>query len=165
MDTGMLLTRGTAVLAFLFYVLAFTLHFRHSWSRTWWTLSCTVFVIHVLCAFHFIHHWSHADAYASTARETYALAGINWGGGVYFNYVFTAVWVIDVLWWWSAPRSHQLRSRITTYALHGFVLFMWFNGTVVFGHGVARWVGVGAFVLLGIQWVQRRKKRQNVLSV
>ena len=155
----MLLTRATAVVGFVAYVIALlpgAYAARTPISRVWWTLGCVVFVIHVICAFHFIHHWSHADAYASTARQTYELAGINWGGGVYFNYVFTALWVIDVVWWWSSSPSHQRRPRAITYALHGFMLFMWFNGTVVFGNGVARWMGVAAFVLLGVLWWRQR---------
>lgn len=167
MDPGMLFTRATAVVAFVAYVIALlpgAYAARTSWSRVWWTLGCVVFIIHVISAFHFIHYWSHADAYAATARQTNELAGINFGGGVYFNYLFTVLWVIDVAWWWTSPASRQARSRAITYTLHGFMFFMWFNGTVVFGNGVARWMGVGAFVFLGLLWVRQRRKGQHVLS-
>lgn len=31
--------------------------------------------------------------YQETAQLTAEVFGVNWGGGLYFNYVFTAVWV------------------------------------------------------------------------
>jgi hypothetical protein len=34
---------------------------------------------------------------------------------------------------------------------------MIFNGTVVFGRGVARWVGVGLFVGLAAWWLAHRR--------
>ena len=157
METGMILTRGTALVAFLFYVLAFVPRSRHAWSRAWWTAGAAVFVVHVICAFHFVHQWSHADAYLSTARQTFELAGIDWGGGVYFNYVFTALWVADVIWWWASPASHEKRSSVLAYGLHGFMLFMWFNGTVVFGNGPARWTGIAGFVVMGVCWMMRKR--------
>jgi hypothetical protein len=158
-DIGPLLTRGTAMTAFAFYVLAFIPHFRHLWSRVWWSAGAVVFVVHVICAFHFVHHWSHVDAYAATARRTYELASLDWGGGVYFNYVFTVQWVVDVVWWWVSPVGHLKRASLISYALHGFMLFMWFNGTVVFGGPFARWVGVAGFVVLAGCWVGGRKRK------
>lgn len=156
MEMGMLLTRGTALVAFLFYVMSFVPRFRHAWSRVWWSAGAAVFILHVICAFHFVHHWSHADAYAATAQQTRELAGLDWGGGVYFNYVFTVVWIADALWWWTLPAGHRARPRTVSATLHGFMLFMWFNGTVVFGASVARWLGVAAFLLLGMLGLRKR---------
>lgn len=159
----MLVTRGTAMVAFLLYVLAFVPRDRHAWSRVWWSAGAAVFLVHVICAVHFVHHWSHADAYAATRRQTYELAGLDWGGGMYFNYVFTVLWVADAAWWWASPVSHEKRERAVTYALHGFMLFMWFNGTVVFGGEFARWVGVVGFVVMVVWWL--RWKRGMKLQV
>jgi hypothetical protein len=163
MEIGMLLTRATAMVAFLLYVLAFVPRYRHAWSRVWWSAGAAVFLAHVIYAFHYVHHWSHEDAYAATARRTYELAGLDWGGGVYFNYVFTALWMADAVWWWVSPESHEKRARAVTYALHGLMLFMWFNGTVVFGGEFARWVGVVGFVVMVVWWV--RWKRGMKLQV
>ncbi|MBL8848547.1 MAG: hypothetical protein JNG89_02645, partial [Planctomycetaceae bacterium] len=63
------------------------------WSAAGWLLLAA----HVLCAFHFQHHWSHAEAYAHTARRTAETVGWNWGGGLYVNYAAIALWGADVL--------------------------------------------------------------------
>ena len=91
------------------------------------------------------------------------------GGGLYVNYVFTLVWIGDVLWWWAeawrnpqplSPRAATIR-RWTKGAIHAFLGFIAFNATVVFATGFSRWFGIAACVLLalvaGCQWVQGRR--------
>ena len=61
---GVLLTKWTVRLALICYALcvadeltfppAIVGHEVHLW-----TLGCALFVVHVACAFHFYHHWSH----------------------------------------------------------------------------------------------------------
>src|SRR5262249_53268697 len=78
------LTRGTVWLALAFYV-------AREWSgrggmergvsplaRWLNSFGCLAFIAHVVCAFQFYHHWSHAAAYADTARRTGELTGWNW---------------------------------------------------------------------------------------
>src|SRR5262245_23179114 len=72
-------------------------------ARWLWTLGCAAYLGHVLAAFHFYHHWSHAAASRETARQTTETIGITWAGGIYFNYLFTALWLADVVWWWANP--------------------------------------------------------------
>ena len=36
--------------------------------------------------------------------------------------------------------------------LHGFMLFMVINSTIVFGAGVIRWAGVAMFSVLTVAW-------------
>jgi hypothetical protein len=111
-------------------------------ARWLWTLGCVLLWIHVGCAFHFQHHWSHAAAYVHTAEQTAAKAGIDWGGGVYFNYVLMLVWASDAAWWWIAPESFRQRPAAVNRLIVGFILFMAFNATVVFGSGPPRWVAL-----------------------
>ena len=92
-----------------------------------------------------------------TARQSAALTGWHWGGGLYFNYVFAAAWLADVLWWWLAPASFTRRSRSLTALWHGFFFFMVFNGAVVFGHGPVRWLGGFLCGSLAILWWWRGK--------
>src|SRR5258708_31308395 len=105
------LTRWTIRLALAAYVAALVLRIRekrvglgnsHSPARSpgldptrsekrqrgLWTLGCLLLWAHVACAFAVYHHWSHDDAYARTARETAEMIGVDWGGGIYFNYLF-----------------------------------------------------------------------------
>ena len=31
------------------------------------------------------------------------------GGGIYFNYGFTLLWIADTIWWWAAPQRRAGR--------------------------------------------------------
>jgi hypothetical protein len=123
-------------------------HPRGGLGRLAWTAGCLAYLLHVVCAFQFYHHWSHALAYQDTARRTEEVVGWSWGGGLYVNHVFTLVWVADVVWWWCSPESHARRLGLRL-AVRGFMVFMAFNATVVFGQGIIRWLGLaGCLVLL-----------------
>jgi hypothetical protein len=130
-------------------------------QRWLWTLGCLLSWAHVVSAFAFYHHWSHDDAYAHTARETAAMAGIDWGGGIYFNYLFLLLWTFDVAWSWTFPAAYRARPRIYLVFLDGYLAFMVFNATVVFGRGAVRYLGIAltlCLVWLAIS-VQIRQKR------
>jgi hypothetical protein len=159
MNTGELVTRWTAVLALSFYVLSLAARARANgrrtrlaWARAEWTAGCCVFVVHVACAFHFYHHWSHTAAYAATAQRTAELMGLEWGGGLYANYAFTLVWLADTAWWWRGLDPYEARPGPVKWAVHGFLAFMALNGTLVFGTWTVRWLGLGASLVLAVAW-------------
>ncbi len=149
MDTGELLTRWTVRLALALYVLGLVLRWSAGGRRSWlagarlaWTAGCLAFLLHVGCAFHFYHHWSHADAYAATARGTVAVVGWDWGGGLYANYAFGLVWLADVVWWWRGLEVYDTRRRAVEWMLQGFLAFIAFNAAVVFAEGGIRWISL-----------------------
>jgi hypothetical protein len=121
-------------------------------ARWCWVLGCGFFIAHVLCAFAFYHDWSHAAAYAETARQTEAMTGIRSGSGLYLNYAFGLGWIAVVLWWWIAPRKFLAQPRWLSWLWNGFAVFMIFNATVVFGHGPARWLGAAICLALAVAW-------------
>ena len=146
---------GTVRLALAFYVLSLTLrglaHGRRDTlicSRNCWTAGCLAYLLHVVCAFGFFHHWSHAEAFDSTARQTAEVVGLNSGVGLYVNYAFTLVWTADVCWWWVSPKRYLARPRFIEWTVQGFMGFIAFNATVVFASGFTRWFGVAACLLL-----------------
>jgi hypothetical protein len=150
-------TLWTVRLACVFYMIALVTWMakRRQSARVFWTLSFLWYVSHILSAFTFQYHWSHNVAYAQTARQTEALFGIRWGGGMYFNYLFTAIWAFDVFWiWWNAPR-YRSRPMWASVVIHSFLAFMFFNATVIFAHGAIRWFGLAATFLLGGFWLLR----------
>jgi hypothetical protein len=176
---GELLTVWTIRLALACYVahLAGWLVFRtgNSTAATWpaiarwiWTLGCGLFVIHVACAFHFYHDWSHAAAFEKTAHETEELLGFRFGEGIYFSYLFLAIWVLDVVWQWqphfragaaSGPWASPWRC-----VLHGYLLFITFNGAIVFESGPIRWAGIAACLVLAaaaMRGTYNRTERQR----
>lgn len=165
MPPGELLTRWSVRLAVALYVAAiFTLmagRGRPSWDRRarwFWTAGLAVFLVHVGCAFHYFHGWSHAAAWRDTARQTAELTGWDWGGGLWFNYVFAALWACDVLWWWlGGLRDYRNRSAWIAWPIHAFLAFIAFNATVVFESGPLRWAGIAAtVVLLALAWREVR---------
>jgi hypothetical protein len=122
-----------------------------------WSAGCALYLAHVGLAFHFYHHWSHAAAYESTAERTRQMVGVESGTGLYLNYLFTLLWPVDALWWWSRPVSYNNRSRWLTGSYFAFFGFMAFNATVVFGGGSARWLGLACCLAVGaLLWRRRR---------
>ena len=137
---------------------------RRRWdssARLIWTLACVALLAHVASAFHFYHQWSHGAAYRDTARQTYEMFGINSGGGLYLNYALVVIWILDVLWWWvGGLDAYRRRPWLLVAAWHGFLVFMFFNATVVFGDGFVRWLGL--FVCLGLCLVWWRALRKDL---
>lgn len=128
---------------------------RRKMGRAAWTLGCVCYLAHVACAFHFFHHWSHAAAVERTAEQTALVTGWRWGGGVYVNYAFTAIWLADTIARWlpwpdgkSQPATQVCNGVATALpwwpeaAVQAFMWFIVFNAAVVFGHGMVRWFGL-----------------------
>jgi hypothetical protein len=169
MAGGELLTKVTiwaAVAGYAAGAAAFALSGgRVGWERAArlaWTFACSALFAHVACAFHFYHGWGHESAYLDTARQTYEVFGLDWGGGLYINYALMAGWVIDVAWWWlRGPDSYRRRPRTLTFVWHGFLLFIFFNATVVFKSGAARWAGLGVCLGVSAVWWLGGRGLQN----
>lgn len=151
-DPADAIIRWSVRIALLLYVLALALRMTRKSAMARWlgTLGLAAFGLHVAAAFHFSHNWSHANAVDATARQTAAVVGWNWGGGVWVNYLFAGVWLADVAWWWRDLQKYEARSRGIEWAVQGFLGFIAFNATVVFADGVVRWIGIAACVALGI---------------
>jgi hypothetical protein len=154
-NLGDLLVRNTIRLSLAWYLaalLAMLCCRSQDWSATsprgrlarWcWTWAVVCFLVHLALAFHFVHDWSHAHAFAKTRR----VAGV--GEGIYVSYAFTLLWVADVCYWWIAPRAFAARSVWIDRALQAFMLFIVFNGTVIYESGPIRWVALLGFGVLG----------------
>ncbi len=155
MDMGELLTRWTVRIALALYVLSLLLRrsacgrrSRLAVARLAWSGGCLAFLLHVVCAFHFYHDWSHAAAYANTARRTADVVGWHWGGGLYANYAFMLVWLADVAWWWRGLDGYEERPCAVQWCVRGFLACMALNAAVVFAEGITRWTSLGVCFLL-----------------
>ena len=124
------MTIWTARVAAALYVVALALLIRNRWkgSRLASTLGVVVYLVHVGCAFEFFYAWSHSVAYRETARQTAELFGVDWGGGLYLNYVFTILWLIECVWSWMLAPGRIQGVRI---GVHAFLAFMVVNATAV----------------------------------
>jgi hypothetical protein len=158
--------RWSVRIAVLFMLAAWLLMIRRpnkdAAARWFWTAGFAAYLIHLWAAFEFVHHWSHTDAIAATAKQTKDLVGLDWGGGVWANHLFTVVWGADVLWWWMSLKSRRSRPGWLNWFVHGFLGFIAFNATVVFASGLSRWMGVAGCVLLLSQW--RAARRQPAVN-
>jgi hypothetical protein len=135
---------------------------RPNWdavARIFWTAGCIAMLAHIGCAFHFYHRWSHGAAYAETARQTAKIYGLNWGGGLFINYILMIGWIVDVMWWWRGLEIYRNRSRIFSIVWHVFLFFIFFNATVVFEGGFLRWFWLGFTLVLILILLQSRTGR------
>ena len=131
---------------------------RDGAARIAWTIACAFYLAHVAAAFQLRHHWSHLAALQETARQTREVFGVNWGGGLYFNYAFTIVWIADAYWWWRAGLTgYRARRRWVALGVNLFFAFMFFNATVVFGSPFMRWFGVAAMLILAVVAASRSR--------
>lgn len=120
--------------------------------RAMWSAACLLLIVHVLAAFHFEHGWSHSAALKHTAEQTARVTGIDWGGGLYFNYAFLVLWLVDAAMSWTVASTKPSRlRRITDLAC----IFMVFNATVMFG---PRW-WVGPVIIVGLIAAQLRQRK------
>ena len=111
-------------------------------SRLIWTFGAVAFIVHVIAAFHVHYQWSHVVALDETARQTAEMTGRNTGTGLYLNYLFALLWLLDAGWWWRDGVGHRSRPKWVHLGLHGFMLFMLINGAVVFVASPMRWLGL-----------------------
>ena len=149
MNTGDLIIAWTIRLSMLLLCASVFLQLRRQLSPRirfmqsgLWTTSFLLSVLHVLAAFHFMHHWSHTAAYLATAEETRVKLGFAYGAGVYFNYLFLIVWGIDVVWTWHGFRFPHRPTPWWIQAGRWYLLFIAFNGVVVFKTGWLRILGI-----------------------
>jgi hypothetical protein len=163
------LIRNTIRLSLLYYAAALNLMLwlrpadwpaatpRGRLARCCWTLAWAAYLVHLATAFQVAYQWSHADA----VEHTRQVSGV--GEGIYVSHFFTLVWTADVLYWWRWPEAYARRSPWAGRALHGFMLFVVFNGTVVYEAGPIRWAAVVMFAeLAAMVWARRRLRLQPV---
>jgi outer membrane protein assembly factor BamB len=144
--------------AMLLYAGALMSRRREDLARWLWTAGCVLLWVHVGLAMHYVYGWDHARMVSETARQTLEVTGWRSGVGVWFNYAVMGLWAGDAAHWWSAGhRRYFGRARWVSVGVYGFLLFMVFNATVVFGRGETRWVGAAACVGLVVWAIVRRR--------
>ena len=131
---------------------------RHDrFARTAWTIGIALALLHVVLAFHFVYAWNHEAAIAATVRQSVDRFGWGWRGGIYVNYLFLTLWLLDVCWWWLAPISHSSRARWLETTRLGIFVFMFVNGAIVFASGIGRLVGVASVAAAVLAWLATQR--------
>jgi hypothetical protein len=128
---------------------------RHPVPHWAWLASLTGALLcaaHIVIAMGHHHHWSHASAIEETARQTASVYGVAWGGGVYVNYLFVAVWLAYLWRWWTPPARGVTRSPVIVWGLRAFFFMIIFNATVVFAVTRMRAAGIVLSIALALIW-------------
>lgn len=125
------------------------------WIRGLWTVGWLALVVHIGLAWWLFHGASWRAAYEHTAQQTELAIGWKWGGGVWFNLLTSVVWGIDLAVLWRTPLGVRRGTSWWDRACQGYLAFMIFNATVVFGSlpvqvaGGVICVGLGFAAVLG----------------
>jgi hypothetical protein len=125
----------------------------------------------ILCAVHMViamghhHHWSHSAAVGATAQQTASVYGLAWGGGLYVNYFFVAVWLAYLWRWWTPPAGAAAQRPVVLWGLRAFFFTIIFNATVVFAVSRMRAAGIILSLALAFVWgVNRQSATSNLQS-
>jgi hypothetical protein len=150
---GELITSWTIRLSLLLFtacIIAQLLGASKRWFSQWlwlWTLGFVLAVFHTIAAFHFYHDWSQQAAYQATAEQSRELIGVEFGAGLLFNYFFLAVWGWDVVQLARMGKSYLAVRWLRTLSI-AYLVFIAFNGSVVFESGPVQLAGIAASVIL-----------------
>jgi hypothetical protein len=137
-------------------------------GRLAWTAGCAFLWIHVALAMHFVYGWDHGRMVRETARQTAAMTGVEFAGGVYFNYAFMLIWAADAIaWWMLGEKRYRRRAVSVSMIVHAFLAFIAINAVVVFANGPVRWCGVAACAMVAAVaiWTTLGRKRPAVRQV
>jgi hypothetical protein len=118
--------------------------------------------IHVMLAMSMAHGWSHDSAVAATAAQTKTVYGLDWGGGVFANYAFVAVWAFDAWRWRARVDRSRTGPDALTWAIRVFFFVMILNGAIIFVAG-PRWM-LGAALVAALLWIWRPAGRERPTS-
>ncbi|HEY7475942.1 MAG TPA: hypothetical protein VH679_13070 [Vicinamibacterales bacterium] len=122
------------------------------WAAAADTIGLVLCLLHIVLAMGVVHHWSHAAAVRATAAQTAAVYGLNWGGGVYVNYLFVLVWTLDA--WLSRRRDWLSDAPPGRWAIRFFYAVVIVNAAVVFARGSMRMAGLALVASLLFAWRQ-----------
>jgi hypothetical protein len=121
-------------------------------ARLLWSVGAALACLHTIAALHFNYEWNQAAALEATRRQTLDVTGLDWGGGLYVNYAFVALWLVDAIASWVRPPSYALPSGAYRTVLMLIFLFMFVNSAIVFAKGVGRAVGIVAVLSVLLAW-------------
>ncbi|MDP1570554.1 MAG: hypothetical protein Q8L86_11175 [Vicinamibacterales bacterium] len=157
LDGPNLFVRGTIWAALVLFVAGEAGRRRGRTAPAPWALPAFVAgallcALHFAAVFHWHHGWSHADAAIATARQMAEVFGTGWGGSIWFNYLFLAVWIADAAGWARDPHAAVRPPSRGVWLRRAFYAVMIVNATVVFVPWPMQWLGVAICAALAWVW-------------
>ena len=125
--------------------------FAAFWSASAAGLALTS--IHLILALAINDDWGHQLAWRVTEERMRAMFGFGWGGALAGNYVFVAVWAIDLVAWRRQPPKKPSPSWPVRWGLRMFYLGILVPAAIVFATAPRRWMG--AAIVVALLWVWR----------
>lgn len=120
-----------------------------------WLVGAILSFCHSAGALATFHHGSQITAFRSTAQQTQDLIGIRIGEGLFVNYAFVMVWLIDAMICIVAPRRYHKLPQAYFYIVKCFLVFIAINGAIVFQGGWTRWIGILCVLIWIVVWKNR----------
>ncbi len=151
-----LLLIGTIWVALFLFVAG-----QHPRRPAWFLAGAAACAIHMVIAMWSRYGWSHQAAMRATALQTADVYGLNWGGGIYANYLFVLVWIADALWRWRAPFDYAARAKWVVWTSRAFYSIVIVNAAVVFATGSRRWIGIALMAWLLAVWLTERRRSMS----
>jgi hypothetical protein len=124
------------------------------WAWPVFTLGLLFCLIHIAVALGHVHGWSHAKAIAVTGAQTKAVFGLDWGGGLFVNYLFVAAWAVDAWTWRRAEARGRPSPAALRWPLRIFYAIVLFNAAVIFAAGIRRVLGLAIVAWLLWLWMR-----------
>ena len=131
--------------------------------RILWILGCVFALLHVFCAFQFVHYWDHQVAVQHTILETERVTGFKFEYGIYFNYLFLLVWIVDCVKLRNVrpqktnsnrkagePEESGATHSIWSRFVHIYMLLIIISATIIFEDGPIRYISLITLALLAL---------------
>jgi hypothetical protein len=134
---------------------------RARWVSVVWFVGAMAAAVHSFGSLVSFHHGSQTEAYQSTAEQTRELLGFAFGAGLYVNYAFVVVWLVDATVRLVWPKSYEQRPAWIGRLTLGFLGFIAFNGVVVFKTGWLRWLGISCTIVWLSLWIRTKRKSDS----
>jgi hypothetical protein len=170
-NLGVYVIKGAIWVALLFYLAGLARIFMADGAvaglrqaRRLATIGYGVYLLHVLMGFQGFYGWSHEAAYEVMALQTYDIIKVRSGVVIYVNYLFTAVWLAELIWAWGWFSNWQQRSRWASRLIHGFLAGVLFCGMGIFSEGLVRWYSLALFGAVGVVWLRARVGRRKMIG-
>ena len=114
-------------------------------GRVLWSAACAANLVHVATAVLWFHGGSQRAAWEHTARRTAEVVGVATGLGLVVNYVFAALWTVDVVGNRSGRETTAPAPLRRCYhsCVQVFAAFMYFQAAVVFASAPLRNCSLG----------------------
>lgn len=149
MTTGETIVRATIWLAMAAWTAAIVSRGKPA-AKPLWTIGLSLYILHILFAYHVFYRWNNTIAWDRTASQTAEVVGVKTGVGLLVNFAFAAILFLDLVQQWRNKKPYRN-------LIDALVLFMIVNGAIVFGHGPVRWFGILLLLIVATKAATKRK--------